>query len=99
MAGNKMTPFISLHHRSAEFSQAYRAGVKACLSWLEEAAWEHELHGHPRHGRHRAKALRRAAQELSDEAHAVSFIDDWDQEGDEPIGAMAHAFMRAIGED
>lgn len=66
-----LTPFLRLGRRSAEYGQAYRAGTKSCVTWLENRA--DELDGGSKQDRLRATALRQAAADMAREAKDIAF--------------------------
>ncbi len=66
-----LTPFLPLSRRSPEYGQAYRAGTKACVTWLMNRA--DELSFGSKADRREAKVLNRAAAELSREAKDIAF--------------------------
>lgn len=67
-----LTPFLRLGHRSAEYGQGYRAGTKACVTWLMNRSEELKLSA-SKADKLRAKALGNAAADMSREAKDIAF--------------------------
>ena len=66
------TPFLRLTKRSAPYGQGYRAGTKACVTWLTNRADELDLSA-SKQDRLRAKALRQASWDMANEAKDIAF--------------------------
>ena len=73
-----LTPFLRLTKRNPEYAQAYRAGTKACVTWLENRADELEALG-GKQDRMRARAFRQASWDMANEAKEIAF-----EGGEEP---------------
>jgi cytochrome c556 len=75
----KNSPFLPLGRRAPSFEQGYRAALADCTAWLMARAGEMDAGRLSRD----ARAVRKAAHDMSTEAKAVT--DLWSQDSDQEL--------------